>query len=53
MYAIRSYYVASAEGAVAPGAEWLTEFWAGARSRGWVLAQTPYLHVYGHSYNFV
>ena len=40
--------VASVEGAVAPGAEWLTEFWAGGRSRGWVLAQTPYLHVYGH-----
>jgi DinB superfamily len=40
--------VASAEGAVAPGAEWLTEFWAGGRSRAWVLAQTPLLHVYGH-----
>ena len=40
--------VATAEGAVAPGAEWLTEFWAGGRSRGWVLAQTPLLHVYGH-----
>jgi hypothetical protein len=40
--------VAGAEGAVAPGAEWLTEFWANGRSRGWVLAQTPLLHVYGH-----
>jgi len=42
--------VATAEGAVAPGAEWLTEFWAGGRSRGWMLAQTPFLHVYGHSF---
>ncbi len=40
--------VALAEGAVAPGAEWLTEFWAGRRTLGWVLAQTPLLHVYGH-----
>ena len=40
--------VASVEGAVAPGAEWLTEFWAGGRSRAWVLAQAPLLHVYGH-----
>jgi hypothetical protein len=40
--------VASDEGAVAPGAEWLTEFWAGGRTRAWVLAQTPLLHVYGH-----
>jgi len=40
--------VATAEGAVAPGAEWLTEFWAGGRTRAWVLAQTPLLHVYGH-----
>ena len=40
--------VASAEGAVAPGAEWLTEFWAGGRTRAWILAQTPLLHVYGH-----
>ena len=40
--------IASAEGAVAPGAEWLTEFWANGRSRAWVLAQTPLLHVYGH-----
>lgn len=37
-----------AEGAVAAGAEWLTEFWAAGRTRGWVLAQTPLLHVYGH-----
>jgi hypothetical protein len=36
------------EGAVAPGAEWLTEFWAKGRSRAWILAQTPLLHVYGH-----
>jgi DinB superfamily len=35
-------------GAVAPGAEWLAEFWADGRTRGWVLAQTPLLHVYGH-----
>ena len=40
--------VASAEGAVAPGAEWLTEFWAAGRTCAWVLAQTPLLHVYGH-----
>ena len=40
--------VASSEGAVAPGAEWLTEFWAAGRTRAWVLAQTPLLHVYGH-----
>jgi hypothetical protein len=40
--------VAGAEGAVAPGAEWLTEFWAAGRTRAWVLAQTPLLHVYGH-----
>jgi len=31
-----------------PGAEWLTEFWAGGRSRAWVLAQTALLHPYGH-----
>jgi DinB superfamily len=36
------------EGAVATGAEWLTEFWANRRTRGWLLAQTPLLHVYGH-----
>jgi hypothetical protein len=40
--------VAAAEGAVARGAEWLTEFWAAGRTRAWVLAQTPSLHVYGH-----
>ena len=40
--------VVLAEGAVAPGAEWLTEFWAKGRSRAWILAQTPLLHVYGH-----
>jgi len=42
--------VAAAEGAVAPGAEWLTEFWAGGRSRGWILSQLPLLHVYGHCF---
>jgi DinB family protein len=40
--------VVLAEGVVAPGAEWLTEFWAGGRSRAWVLAQTALLHPYGH-----
>jgi hypothetical protein len=40
--------VVQAEGVVAPGADWLTEFWAGGRSRGWILAQLPLLHVYGH-----
>ena len=40
--------VSADEGAVAPGAEWLTEFWANRRTRGWLLAQTPLLHVYGH-----
>jgi hypothetical protein len=40
--------VATEEGAVAPGAEWLTEFWAGGRTRAWVLSQTALLHVYGH-----
>lgn len=36
------------EGAVAPGAAWLAEFWAAGRSRAWFLAQVPLLHVYGH-----
>ena len=36
------------QGAVAAGAEWLTEFWASKRTRAWILAQTPLLHVYGH-----
>jgi hypothetical protein len=40
--------VCADEGAVAPGAEWLTDFWANRRTRGWLLAQTPLLHVYGH-----
>jgi hypothetical protein len=40
--------VCVAEAAVDPGASWLTEFWAGGRSRAWVLAQTSLLHVYGH-----
>lgn len=40
--------VAVEQGAVAPGAAWLTEFWAKGRTRAWVLAQTPLLHVYGH-----
>jgi hypothetical protein len=44
----RVKHVAVAEGAVAPGAEWLTEFWASKRTRAWILAQTPLLHVYGH-----
>ena len=42
--------VVLSEGVVAPGAEWLTEFWAGGRSRAWVLAQTALLHPYGHYY---
>lgn len=42
--------VVAAEGIVAPGADWLTEFWAGGRSRGWVLSQMPFLHVYGHCF---
>ncbi|MGH7278821.1 MAG: DinB family protein [Candidatus Rokuibacteriota bacterium] len=36
------------DSAVAPGAEWLTDFWAAGRSRAWFLAQVPLLHVYGH-----
>jgi hypothetical protein len=44
----RVKHVCTAEGAVAPAASWLTEFWAGGRSRGWVLLQTSLLHVYGH-----
>ena len=40
--------VVLSEGVVAPGADWLTEFWAGGRSRAWVLAQTALLHPYGH-----
>jgi hypothetical protein len=46
----RVEHVAKAEGAVAAGAEWLTKFWAGGRSRGWILSQLPFLHVYGHSF---
>jgi hypothetical protein len=42
--------VVHTEGAVAPGAEWLTEFWAGGRTRAWVLSQTALLHPYGHYY---
>ena len=42
--------VVRSEGAVAPGAEWLTEFWAGGRPRAWILAQTALLHPYGHYY---
>ena len=42
--------VVLSEGVVAPGAEWLTEFWAGGRSRAWVLAQMGLLHPYGHYY---
>ena len=44
----RVKHVCSAEGAVDPSAPWLTEFWANRRTRGWLLAQTPLLHVYGH-----
>lgn len=44
----RVKHVCTAEGAVAPGASWLTELWAGGRSRGWILFQTSLLHVYGH-----
>lgn len=40
--------VVLSEDVVAPGAEWLTEFWAAGRSRAWVLAQTALLHPYGH-----
>jgi hypothetical protein len=40
--------VCADEGAVTARAEWLTEFWANRRTRGWLLAQTPLLHVYGH-----
>ena len=42
--------VVLAEDVVTPGAEWLTEFWAGGRSRAWVLAQMALLHPYGHYY---
>jgi len=42
--------VVLSEGVVAPGAEWLTEFWAGERSRAWTLSQTALLHPYGHYY---
>lgn len=42
--------VVLSEGVVAPGAEWLTEFWAGGRSRAWVLAQMALLHPFGHYY---
>lgn len=44
----RVRHVCASEGAVDPGASWLTEFWAGGRSRGWILLQTSLLHVYGH-----
>ena len=42
--------VAFEEGAVAQKAAWLVEFWGSGRSRAWVLAQTPLLHVCGHYY---
>jgi hypothetical protein len=42
--------VVLSEGVVAPGAEWLTDFWAGGRTRAWILAQTALLHPYGHYY---
>ena len=38
------------EGIVAPGIEWLTEFWAKHRKRSWLLAQMALLHPYGHYY---
>ena len=44
----RVKHVCTVEGAVDPGASWLTEFWAGGRSRGFILLQTSLLHVYGH-----
>ncbi len=44
----RVRHVCRAEGAVDPGASWLTDFWAGGRSRGWIVLQTSLLHVYGH-----
>ena len=44
----RVKHVCTVEGAVDPGASWLTDFWAGGRSRGWILLQTSLLHVYGH-----
>lgn len=40
--------VSFGEGAVMAKASWLAKFWAGGRTRGWFLAQTPLLHVYGH-----
>ena len=42
--------VVASEGAVAAGAEWLTDFWAAGRSRAWFFAQVPLLHVYGHHF---
>ena len=42
--------VAFDEGAVADKATWLADFWAGDRTRAWILAQTPLLHVGGHYY---
>ena len=48
--AARVKSVVHAEKAVAPGVEWLTEFWAGGRTRAWILAQTALLHPYGHYY---
>ena len=42
--------VVQAERAVAPGVEWLTEFWAGGRTHAWILSQTALLHPYVHYY---
>ena len=42
--------VCAGEGIVAPGVEWLTEFWAKSRKRSWLLAQMALLHPYGHYY---
>ena len=47
---VRVRSVVLSEGVVAPGAEWLTDFWAAGHSRAWTLAQTALLHPYGHYY---
>jgi hypothetical protein len=44
----RVRHVCTAEDAVDPDASWLIDFWAGGRSRGWIVLQTSLLHVYGH-----
>lgn len=47
---VRVRSVCAGEGVVAPGAEWLTEFWAKDRKRSWLLAQMALLHPYAHYY---